>query len=29
LRVGERVYYFCSLDCAKAFSNNPERFLNH
>ena len=29
LRVDERVYYFCSLDCAKAFSNNPERFLNH
>jgi len=29
LRVDERVYYFCSIDCAKAFSNNPERFLNH
>ncbi len=29
LRVDERVYYFCSLDCAKTFSNNPKRYLNH
>ena len=29
MRKDERVYYFCSLECAKAFSNNPERYLNH
>ncbi len=29
LRVDERAYYFCSLDCAKAFSNNIKHFLNH
>lgn len=29
LRVDERVYYFCSIRCAKAFSDNPEPYLNH
>ena len=29
LRVNERVYYFCSIECAKAFSNNPDPYLNH
>ncbi len=29
LRVNERIYYFCSLECAKAFSNHPDRYLNH
>jgi YHS domain-containing protein len=29
LPFGDRTYYFCSLDCARAFAERPEPYLQH
>ena len=28
LPFGDKTYYFCSFECARAFAENPERYLN-
>ena len=29
LRFDDRTYYFCSFECAKAFADKPDRYVNH